>query len=221
MTKDQLANLWAFARGDTAGIDFEKWFLAQDDLEGALGEGLHWNLASASYADRNKVWKLRQSLAQKFEPDKRCECAAIRDIAAVPMGGQGVDERLFETVEIVRDHGGHQWWLYLSKCRVCGQFWMVAQEERIHDNYYLKRMSPQAAQAIVDKGCWPDDFLTFEQVLRLGIESGQVASFLDPQSPALVDTAHDLRRERSDISVEEIATLLAVSPKVANKLLKL
>jgi hypothetical protein len=131
-----------------------------------------------------------------------------------------LDEPVFATLTKVKDHGGHQWWLYASRCEMCGQHWMIAQDERIHDNFYLKRLSPEAAEAVVERDCWPSDFLTFEQVLRLGIKSGQICVFLDPQSLALVDAAQDLRRERPDILADEIAQLLGISVKAAVKLLK-
>jgi hypothetical protein len=48
MTAEQLSKLWAFARGDIAEISFEKWFLAQSDLEAPLGEELHFDVMSGS-----------------------------------------------------------------------------------------------------------------------------------------------------------------------------
>jgi hypothetical protein len=45
-------------------------------------------------------------------------------------------------------------------------------------------------------------------------------TFLDPRSPALIDTAEDLRRERPGISIEEIAYLLAISVSDAKRLLQ-
>ena len=45
-----------------------------------------------------------------------CCCPSLQDLAAVPMGSiDGLDDGVFETVEVVRNHGGDQWWLYLSK----------------------------------------------------------------------------------------------------------
>jgi hypothetical protein len=70
-----------------------------------------------------------------------CCCRSLADLSVVPMGGDGLDERVFATLERTRDHGGALWWLYLSKCSACGQGWLVAQDERIYDNYYLKRLS--------------------------------------------------------------------------------
>ena len=87
---------------------------------------------------------------------------------------------------------------------------MVAQDERIHDNFYLKRLSPPVLRDIIEANEWPKDFLTYEQVLRLGSESGHVCRFADPQDPALIYTVEDLRRERADISASEIAHLLAI-----------
>jgi hypothetical protein len=219
MTEDQMSKLWAFARGDTAGLDFENWFLAQDDLEGPLGVGLHWSLASASYTDRDEVWKLRKSLAQKLELHTQCECASIRDLAAIPMGGDGLDGRVFATVENVRDHGGDLWWLRLSKCSVCGQNWMVAQEERIFDEYFLRRLDDEEARQISAEGRWPAEFLTYERVLKIGRSLSQPCIFADALSPALVWTVEDLRKERPNITLHEIAHLLGVTPKNVARLL--
>ena len=134
------------------------------------------------------------------------------------MGGDG-DERIVGTLERTRDHGGDLWWLHLSKCSACGQDWLVAQDERIYDNFYLKRIKPTEARSISDDDRWPDDFITYERVLRLGRTLAKPWSFLDPLDPALVLTAADLVKERPDITVEEIAYLLAIEPKAAARLL--
>jgi len=135
------------------------------------------------------------------------------------MGGDGLDERVLATLEKTREHGGDLWWLYLSKCSACGQDWLVAQDERIYDNYYLKRLGSVEVQDLVESNRWPDDFTTYERVLRLGRTLSQPWTFLDPRSSALVWTAEDLVKERPDITVEEIAYLLAIEPAAAAKLL--
>lgn len=135
------------------------------------------------------------------------------------MGSDGLDERVFATLETVRNHGGDQWWLYLSKCGICGQYWMVAQEERIFDDYFLRRLDETTATQIADEGRWPAEFLTYEAVLNVGREMSKPCVFLEPLASSLVWTAEDLRRERPDISVEEIASLVGVSPEHAARLL--
>jgi hypothetical protein len=140
-----------------------------------------------------------------------CICATLRDLAVVPMGGEGLDERFFATIEMVRSHGGAQWWLYLGRCTACGQHWMVAQEERIYDDHFVKRLTPEEADAIVAEGRWPADFLTYEAVLRLGQERSSACQFFDPRSDALLQTIEDLRGARPDISATEIGGLLGIS----------
>lgn len=135
------------------------------------------------------------------------------------MGGDGLDERVFATLETTCKYGADLWWLYLSKCNACAQDWMVAQDERIYDNYYLKRLGPSEARETRENGRWPDDFITYERVLKLGRTLSRPWTFLDPRSPALIWTAEDLMRERSDITVEEIAYLLAIEPEAAARLL--
>ena len=136
------------------------------------------------------------------------------------MGGDGQDEQVFATLTNIRDHGTGLWWLYLSKCSACEQDWLVAQDDRIYDNYYLKRMDAAQAEDIANGDCWPDDFITYERVLRLGRTLSQAWTFLDPRSPALIATAEDLRKERPKIAVDEIAYLLAIEPKTAARLLR-
>lgn len=220
MTAEQLSNLWAFARGDIAAISFEKWFLVQDDLEAHLGEDLHWRLASANYRDRDLVWKLRKSLAGHLSAHERCKCASIRDLAAVPMGGDGLDERVFATIEKIRTYGDDLWWLHLSKCSECGQHWMIAQEERIFDDYFLRRLPVDVANRISLNAEWPVEFLSYERVLKTGHALGiRPCVFLERLSPSPVWTAEELRKERPDISVEEIALLLYVTAPEAKQLL--
>lgn len=147
---------------------------------------------------------------EEAEPTLACCCSSLTDLAVVPMGGDGKDELVFSSLEETIRHGGDKWWLYLSSCRVCNTDWMIAQDERIYDNYYLRRITAASRKMIVDKGDWPDEFITYERVLRLGRTMSKAWTFADPQSPALVWTAADLRRERPDISIEEIAYLLAI-----------
>ena len=135
------------------------------------------------------------------------------------MGDDGLDERIFATLERTRHHGGDLWWLYLAKCSACGQDWLVAQDERIYDNHYLKRLGSVEASVVTESDCWPDDFMTYERVLRLGRTLSQPWTFIDPRDPALVRTAEDLVKERPDITVEEVAHLLAIEPAAVAKLL--
>lgn len=148
-----------------------------------------------------------------------CYCADLADLAAVPMGGDGRDERVFATLENVCDHSGDLWWLYLSKCSACGQAWMIAQEERIFDDYFLRRLTDDEVAGI-KQSHWPDDFRSYERVLNTGHLFATPCIFLDSMSSSLIWSAHDLRDARPDISVDEIARLLGVTVDNAKRLLK-
>jgi hypothetical protein len=153
------------------------------------------------------------------EEGGRCCCRSLADLAVVPMGGDGLDERVFETLEISRNHGGDLWWLYTSRCSACAQDWLVAQDERIYDNYYLKRLTSTEAREIIDSNLWPNDFITYERVLRLGRTLSGHWVFFDPKSPSLVWAVEDLIKERPDIGVDEIAYLLGIGRAAAARLL--
>jgi hypothetical protein len=126
------------------------------------------------------------------------------------MGWDGLDEQLLATLKPVKDHGGDPWWLYLGKCNVCGQDWLVAEETRIYDEHFLKRITAEQAGEIIESENWPSDFLTYESVLRVGRSLARPCRFAVPMDPSLIWTVTDLRNERGDIGAEEIAELLGV-----------
>lgn len=219
MIEKQLSMLWSFARGDTPGLEFEQWFFTQHELEEPLGADLHWALASVNYSDRDGVWRLRKQLADKLEQYRQCECPTICNLDALPMGGDGQDERVFATLDRLADHGGDLWWLYLSACKACGQRWMIAQEERIFDEFFFKRMTESEANKVISDSIWPAEFLTYERVLKVGRTLSEPCRFIEALDPSLVWTAQDLRKERPEITIEEIAELVGVTPGHAGRLL--
>ncbi|MBB4838759.1 hypothetical protein HNP52_001828 [Sphingomonas kyeonggiensis] len=147
-----------------------------------------------------------------------CICATLDDMAVVHIGGDGHDERVFATIDVVRWHGDLLWWPKLSRCTACGQDWMIAQEERIYDDHYLKRLTPDEAGAIMARDLWPDDFLCYEAVLRFGQRNSRAFRFLDPRS-GLLPIIEDLRKERPGISEAEIGELIGISEKQVVRLM--
>jgi len=135
------------------------------------------------------------------------------------MGGDGLDEKLLATLESVKKHGGVQWWLYLGRCRVCRQDWLVAQEERIYDEHFLQRLNPHEAERVIVQGIWPDTFISYERVLRIGQSLTNPCRFLDPRAVSLISTVEDLRKERPEISAAEIADLLGIGVNHSTKLM--
>lgn len=160
-------------------------------------------------------------MSEERPTNQECCCDSLADLAIIPMGGDGLDQRVFASLARVKTHGGDRWWLWTSSCRSCGQGWMVAQDERIYDNYYLRRLEPSTLGRIIEEGQWPDEFLAYEHVLSLGQTAGRPWTFQDPSSPALVDTAMDLRRERPDISADDVARLLSIPLADAERMLRL
>jgi hypothetical protein len=219
MNDEQLSALWAFSRGDLAGSEFEKWFFTQTGLENALGEDLHWNLLSENYSDQDAVWRLRNAVAQALSSIKQCECPALSDLVAIPMGSDFYFEKVFETLERAIDHPTEKWWLYISKCSRCATVWLIAQEERIYDEFFLVR-SNQKILNEARAGRWPQKFLTYKDVLATGRKLSNPCQFIDPMAGSLQWTVEDLLKERPSISSSEIASLIGVSPAHASALIR-
>lgn len=68
-----------------------------------------------------------------------CPHPGMPDLATVPMAPE-----MPGFVELVRvkDRGMPYWWLWAGYCPVCGQDWLVAQEERMNDFVALRRLTP-------------------------------------------------------------------------------
>jgi len=128
--------------------------------------------------------------------------------------------RFFATIEEIRAYGPDLWWLRMSCCKVCGQNWMIAQEERIYDDYMLKRLTTEDTRQIVEEDKWPGDFLTYEKVLKIGQKLSRACRFDDPMSYSLIDTIRDLRLNRSNITTAEIAALLDIDIEHVDMLIK-
>ncbi|NIJ20781.1 hypothetical protein FHS95_002473 [Sphingomonas naasensis] len=214
-----LAMFWAFSRCDLAGPEFDRWFSSQPGLEAQLGADLYLDLLCGNYADREALWRLRRSLDPLLTPLRQCECPTLRDLAATPMGGDFHFEKIFESFERIVDFGPEKWWLHLSRCSRCATFWLIAQDERIYDEFFLHRIDETVASE-ARAGRWPRRFFTYEDVLATGRALSNPPRFLDPMAGSLQWTVEDLLGERPDITVEEIAHLLGLSAEHAAALLR-
>ena len=144
-----------------------------------------------------------------------CQCEKLPLLADVPMGQHDV---VFDTLGNEVRHGGPLWWLSAVRCRVCGQWWLVAADERINDVFLMRRLTEAEIESLQKQGEWPADFSKFAEVLRLGRDRGHRWAFADPESPALVHTVADLAREEDGIRVSRIASLLQIDLPHAQRL---
>lgn len=221
----QLERLWAFVRGDEDPLEFEKWFLAEEGLEPVLGSELHWALTSSSYHDRETVWKLRRRLLDALSQFNVCECPTLRHLDHVPMGGE-VDsdgkfrsDHVFETIKEIVKYGPTKWWLDIRRCQACLTNWLVAQEERIYDEWFMQRVD-RATVENAEAGLWPDRFSSYEDVLSVGRELSSAGVFLDGNAASLQWTVEDLLGDRPDITAEEVGPLIGISPHHADRLMR-
>lgn len=219
MTENQASKFWKFARGETEPKMFESWLFDQTGLEAALGDELYLELLSADYRDeRNTVPELRRKIMLFLEPSRRCECPKIRDLSAVPMGADFYFEKVFETLVKDVEFGEEKWWLYISTCSVCQTHWLIAQDDRIYDDFFMKRISAEELDA-ARAGKWPATFSTYENVLASGRKASNPPRFFEKFAASLIWTVQDLRRDRPEIGPQEIAYLLGLSGDHAAKLL--
>lgn len=217
MTQEQLNRLWAFSRGDVTPIEFEPWLYKQTGLESALGDDLNWELLAADYRDSNAVLQLRKDVAASLAPLRQCECPVIPNLAAIPMGADSYDQTVFKSLKERLAFGSTKWWLYFSECQICRTVWLIAQDDRVYDDFFFVRSN---AEQLSDafSGHWPEQFQTYEEVLATGRRLSTPPKFFDPMCGSLQWTVEDLLAERPGITAKEIGFLLGLSDAHASAL---
>jgi hypothetical protein len=127
-----------------------------------------------------------------------------------------LSDRALETLDVVRERGDPYWWLSARRCQVCGQGWLVGQEERQNDVYCLRRLDNSQLAAIVERNEWPGDFDSYEVLLEMGLRAGHRVRFADPlEAKSLAASMEDLAKARPNIRVSELARLLNLEPAIA------
>ena len=143
-----------------------------------------------------------------------CRCSLFRDL--------DIDEFHADSpvcrFERLKKRGIPIWWLSLCRCADCGQYWLVAQEERLNDIYVFTRITYAKASAILAQEDWPDTLSTYEELLLIGKENGHAARYANPSE--LWPVAIDLVGQRPTISAHEFASLSNISPAEARSVLE-
>ena len=201
---------------------FEQWVYAHsDDLESRLGTPAALQLLAADYRSPEAVMRVKELLREYLDRVSalECRCMTVPDVAVIDMGRES--EAVLATIEQQRSRGEPFWWLWCGECSRCGQWWLVAQEERQNDVVCLHRLADAEATALVENNVWPPDFDSYEVLLRLGFDAGKSVRFADPEeADALRWTIADLAKARPGIRVSELAELLNLEVEIARVLAK-
>ena len=213
---ETLEILWRFIRGDMPVPLFEKWAYQNTSIEGVLGADLYFELISTPFSSPDAVegiTRLLQEFAERVD-SSQCRCVRVAQVAVIDMWDEGV----FRTFELERERGEPYWWLSMYRCNVCGQAWLVAQEERQNDVFCLRRLVVEERDRLLQKNGWPNDFDQYESLLTLGAAAGHSVRFVDPLCSSLCWTVLDLAKERPGIRVTELAALLNLDLQLAEQL---
>jgi hypothetical protein len=202
-------SLWEYIRGDLPQKIFDDIFLSDLSYQKYFGEELWLLVAEADYQNKDITFKIKKRL-KEFLYDNHpqpCKCIEIKNIDIVDMGEDS--DLKFRTLHRIMDRGEPYWWLYLSLCDKCNQYWLVAQEERQNDVFIMKRLNEEQALAILGKNEWPSDFDHYETLLFIGKGAGKSVRFHDPLlSISLGATIEDLAKDSPGIKLSKIASLL-------------
>lgn len=209
-----ILDIWRFVRGDTEPREFEQWLYARtNELENRLGAQKALDVLSADYGASAAVANVRKILlvfAAQASLSLSCRCVTLANVAVVEMGSPGDELR---TIDERRSRGEPWWWLWCGECSQCGQWWLVAQEERQNDVFCLRRLDAGEVNELLQNNVWPPDFDSYESLLRLGYDAGVTFEFANPeQASSLRWTIVDLAKAKPGIRVAELASLLNLEP---------
>lgn len=138
---------------------------------------------------------------------RACTCwrSAPEQIEVIPFGA---DLHL----RALKKRGKPYWWIRAAICDHCGQYWLIAQEERLCDVYILRKLDGDETAALCDEAMWPTSFDRYGTLLTLCEAAGHSWRDWDGSSTSLLATAHVLKQECPDITIDEIAAVLRVGP---------
>jgi hypothetical protein len=83
-----------------------------------------------------------------------CECEQWDNLCIIEMTAETCDY-MSNILELIKKRGMSYWWLYLSKCKRCKEYWLIGQDHRINDIYCLYRLNLKQANDIIEKNNWP------------------------------------------------------------------
>jgi hypothetical protein len=197
--------LWEYVRGDLEQKAFEEAIYGDLANSEYFGEDLWLEIVSTDFSNGNEKFLIKQKIRaflQNCRPQK-CRCLELRDLDVIDMAGD--EESELKTLDRIVNRGEKYWWLYLSLCRECGQYWLVAQEERQNDVFVLERINETQSFGVLENNKWPSDFDKYEDLLRIGKLFGHSVRFVDPEtSISLNANIEDLAEERPGIRLSEI-----------------
>ena len=205
-----LVDLWRFLGGDTEPGDFEQWIYAHiDEWDVRLGTRSALDVIATDFRSPDAVSDVRRILREYAErvSDLACRCMTVPNVAVLGMGEES--ERVLGTIERRRARGNPFWWLWCGECIHCGQWWLIAQEERQNDVFCLRRLGDAEVRLLQENDIWPADFDSYETLLRLALKAGWSVRFADPENAkSLRWTIADLAKARPGLKVSDLAQLL-------------
>ena len=209
-----------FIRGDVELQEFEKWFYSQQNLEEIFGKEFYLDFILAKVNSLSEIHNAKKKLVEKMDElfPRYCECLLLSDDNVTHMGSE-LDEKVFATLDKIKSYGQSKWWLDYFKCKICNQPWLVAEDQRINDVNYLKRITTSDEEGIINNNAWPPYFQTYAELFKIAKKYNIKVRWLDHAS-SLEWAVEDMIAENKHITVKEIAYLLDIKIKLAKKIYK-
>ncbi len=207
-----------FVRGDTTVEEFEYWIYQSQEIEALLEPEDYLMIISADYSDYRQVYELKSVLSRILPElqDTTCLCSKMLNLADI---GIFEAQRILDLQSELKRYGPSKWWLSCRRCNECEQTWLVGEEARINDVIFFKRIDQDTTSKIVKSYTWPNLFMTYEELLRLGKTRGRSVWYEDPEnSMELIYTIIDIAKERPDIHAYEFTEFLPIDIQTANAL---
>jgi hypothetical protein len=204
--EEYFTKIWEFIRGDLSTYEFEN-IIYNDSFKECCKDDIYLEIISNDYRNKDSTHKLKEKLKEYQREYRPLECLCIEqpNIAIIDMFKEW--EKIFLPINQIVQRGAPYWWLYLSRCSKCYQYWLVAQEERL---------TSAEGEQIISKNNWPTIFDEYESLLKIGKDAGKSVRFIDPiNSKSLAYTVEDLAQNKPGIKLSQLAALLNLDMNTA------
>ncbi len=201
---DTYDKLWEFFRGDMSYHQFSN-LLNNTSLEKDLGKDLYLELIclnSQSEADKQLALKKVEKFLKHFPLN--CQCVTYTNFDVLDIGDRNTD-CINHSIKLIESNGKELPWLFLGKCEVCKQNWLVAKEDTIYKVYCLHRLSNMEAVKITNNHQWPKTFCTIYELIQLAYKKRKNVCYENFDPKPFIEK---LFQENREITANDIAKFL-------------
>lgn len=130
------------------------------------------------------------------------------------------EENILDTYEEVKQRGWKYWWLYISQCKICKNFLLIAQEERHNDIFLIRKISDSELSKINNNNIWPTIFDDYSNLLEIWHNHGISTYHANPYEWTIKNIIEDILMENNKIDINKLSKLLNIDISIIKDIVR-